>query len=71
VTRALDVLEAEAGTLRDEPATIGEIAVGCALGWLDFRLPEDDWRMARPDLAAWYETFAARPSMQATVPHEP
>jgi glutathione S-transferase len=76
VTRALDVLAAETGlhapgAIRDEPPTIGEIAVGCALGWLDFRFPEEDWRKERPDLAAWYETFAARPSMQATVPHEP
>jgi glutathione S-transferase len=71
VTRALDVLEAEVAVGRDEPPTIGDIAVGCALGFLDFRFPQADWRQARPQITAWYEAFAARPSMQATVPHEP
>jgi glutathione S-transferase len=71
VTRALDVLEAEAASQPPEPPTIGDIAVGCALGWLDFRALAGDWRPGRPQLAAWYEVFAARPSMQATVPHEP
>jgi glutathione S-transferase len=71
VTRALDVLEAEIGTAREEPITIGDIAAGCALSWFDFRALGDDWRLGRPELARWYETFAARPSMQVTVPHEP
>jgi glutathione S-transferase len=52
------------------PLTIGEIAAGCALGYLDFRFQEDDWRATRPALAAWYEGFAARPSMRQTVPKE-
>ena len=45
---------------------IGQIAVACALAHLDFRSAADDWRMARTRLAAWYEEFAARPSMRAT-----
>jgi len=50
------------------PATIGQIAAGCCLGYLDFRFPGDGWRARHPRLAAWYEGFAARPSMQATAP---
>ena len=64
---ALDLLEGEAATLAGEP-TIGSIAVGCALGWLDFRFGDDNWRSSRPQLARWYEQFSARASMQATVP---
>ena len=63
----LDLLEREAGTLDGEP-TIGSIAIGCTLGWLDFRYGDDDWRKNRPQLARWYEKFSARPSMQSTVP---
>jgi glutathione S-transferase len=63
----LDWLEREAGTLDGEP-TIGNITVGCALGWLDFRYGDDNWRNDRPKLARWYGKFSARPSMQATVP---
>ncbi|SSW72419.1 glutathione S-transferase [Achromobacter agilis] len=47
---------------------IGTITIGCALGYLDFRFPDLDWRAAHPATAAWYETFSQRPSMQATKP---
>jgi len=63
----LDFFERNAAGLEGEP-TIGGITVGCALGWLDFRWGDDDWRKGRPNLARWYEGFAARPSMQATIP---
>jgi len=67
VMRAADQFEAEAATL-DEPLTIGRVATGCALGYLDFRFPELDWRGGRPKLAAWYESFAQRPAMRQTTP---
>jgi glutathione S-transferase len=69
IAKALDRLEREAGTL-DGPLTIGQVAVGCALGYLDFRFAEEDWRGACPKLAGWYEGFAKRPSMRQTVPKE-
>ncbi len=40
ITRALDRLESEASTLGDEP-DIGLIALGCALGYLDFRYADE------------------------------
>jgi glutathione S-transferase len=72
ITRALDALEAEADRLGDpaDPVDIGRIAVGCALGYLDFRFAADAWREGRPKLARWYEGFAKRPSMAATVPKD-
>jgi glutathione S-transferase len=48
--------------------TIGEIATACALGYLDFRYPDIEWRTTHPKLAAWYEAFSQFPSMLATVP---
>ena len=48
--------------------TVGEIATGCALGYLDFRFPGEDWRGAHPALGAWYAKIAERPSFVATVP---
>ena len=69
VGRALDALETEAASLGDA-VDIGTITIGCALGYLDFRFADDGWRNGRPGLAAWYETFGARPSMAATVPRE-
>jgi glutathione S-transferase len=48
--------------------TIGEISVGCALGFIDLRLGDLDWRATRPKLAAWYAKFSQYPSMLATAP---
>lgn len=61
---------AERAKLQD-PFTIGEIAIACAIGYVAFRLPDLDWKATRPRLAAWYDAFAQRPSMQATVPAAP
>ena len=65
VTRALDILERARFA---ESPTIGEIGVACALGYLDFRLPELAWRDNRPTLRDWYEKFAQYPSMKETWP---
>lgn len=52
------------------PLTIGQIAIGCALGYLDFRFAHRPWREKHPRLATWYAAFAERPSMQATIPRD-
>ncbi|MGF1639433.1 MAG: glutathione S-transferase N-terminal domain-containing protein [Rhodospirillales bacterium] len=67
VGRGLDALEEEARAL-DGAITIGHVAIGCALGWLDFRFPGDRWRDGRAALAQWFEGFAGRRSMRETVP---
>jgi len=48
--------------------TIDQIALGAALGYVDFRHPDLGWREACPKLAEWYAGFSDRPSMQATKP---
>lgn len=68
VARALDTIEARWMSHLNGPLDIGQIAVGCALGYLDFRHDARDWRNGRPALAAWEKAFATRPSMAATVP---
>lgn len=67
ITRALDLLEAEAGKL-DAELTLGRIAIGCALGYLDFRHGDMEWRKGRPGLAAWFEKISGRPAFMETVP---
>lgn len=67
ISRSLDVLEREITSL-GEHVTIGHIAVGCALGWLEFRFPDFDWRAGHDKLAAWFISFSERPSMIATKP---
>lgn len=67
MARALDMLEKRAAEL-EGPITIGQITVGCALGYLDLRFADDQWRKTRPNLAAWFEKFSKRPSMASTAP---
>ena len=50
------------------PLDIGQIAVGCALGYLDLRHGARNWRKGNDALAKWFEAFDARPSMVATRP---
>ena len=64
----LKSLDDEATALSGAPFTIGHIAIGCALSYLDFRYANEDWRKDHPRIADWHSSFAARPSMRATEP---
>jgi glutathione S-transferase len=67
VSRAVDMLEAEAATL-DGLATIGEITIGCALGYLDFRFADEPWRPGHPKLEAWYNVAVKLAPLANTMP---
>ncbi|PQO22517.1 glutathione S-transferase [Rhodobacteraceae bacterium WD3A24] len=68
IARALDALEARWMGHLSGPLDIGQIGVACALGYLDFRHPDRDWRAGRDALVDWEAAFAARDSMRATAP---
>lgn len=70
-TRAsLQRLDREAAALREAPFSIGQLTLGCALGYLDYRFDALGWRSSAPALASWFETLHARPSFAATEPAE-
>lgn len=48
--------------------SLADIAVGCALGYLDFRFPQIDWRGPYPQLAKHFEKLSARQSFVDTAP---
>lgn len=48
--------------------TLADIAVGCVLGWLSFRLPEIDWRTAHLNLARHYAKLMTRRSFVDSTP---
>jgi glutathione S-transferase len=48
--------------------TLADIAVGCALGYLDFRFAQIDWRTPHPNLARLAEKLALRQSFIDTLP---
>ncbi len=47
---------------------LADIAAGCALGYLDLRFPELDWRTRHAALAPYFARLDARPSFAATRP---
>ena len=65
---ALAALEREAPALESSAFSIGHIAIGCALAYLDFRFADRKWRKDHPQLASWHETFLGRASVRATEP---
>ncbi|GLK70901.1 glutathione S-transferase family protein [Ancylobacter dichloromethanicus] len=70
VTRGLAALEAAPPTLLPVTAAahVGEIAVACALGYLDLRFA-GTWRAAHPALVGWLDAFSERvPAFEATTP---
>ncbi|WP_373237064.1 glutathione S-transferase family protein [Cohaesibacter celericrescens] len=66
IDASLDQLETEVESFVDIDA--GLIAIGCALGYLDFRFSDLGWRDARPALDNWFKTFSMRNSMIETKP---
>lgn len=68
IDRALDALNSEWSDHLNGPFDMAQIAVGCALGYLDFRHNARNWRKGRPPLTTWYEAFSQRDSMRSTEP---
>ncbi len=57
-----------AAGLFDGPLSIAQLLLGCALHTREERLPGFRWRQENAELAAWVDSFAARPSLQETLP---
>jgi glutathione S-transferase len=67
---ALAAAELEAHRLRGDAPDIGDLTLGVALGYLDFRYADLKWREAAPKLAESYAVLAARPSFVSTQPYD-
>lgn len=48
--------------------SLSDVAVGCALAYMDLRFAHIDWRSAHPNLSRLYERLAQRPSFIETAP---
>lgn len=68
LARALDALEEGWLPHLAGPLDMGQIALGCALGYLDLRHDARGWRTGHPGLTAWYAGFGQRESMLHTAP---
>jgi len=74
MTKVESGLQAMDAGLGDKPwcasnhFTLGDIALGCCLGWLGFRFPELDWHGRYANLARHYDKLMQRASFAETQP---
>jgi glutathione S-transferase len=74
MSRVNGAVAAMARGLADKPFCVGihltlaDVAVGCALGYLDFRFPHIDWRSPHPNLQRLFEKLATRQSFIDSAP---
>jgi glutathione S-transferase len=71
IARGLAVMADELGErtwCHGEKYSLADIAVGCTLGWLEFRFPQNMWRVIHPNLARHMDKLSERPSFAETKP---
>ena len=66
---AMDRALAERSNCVGIQISLADIAVGVAVGYLDFRFPQIDWRGKHPNLGALYERLSQRQSFKDTLPN--
>ncbi|HYE69938.1 MAG TPA: glutathione S-transferase [Aquabacterium sp.] len=65
---ALELLDDEVHALAETPFSIGHVAIGCALGYLDYRFEKLAWREMAPEVCAWEAELRERASFKQTEP---
>lgn len=65
--RGLEALANDLPTIGGRPG-LDAIAIACMLGWVEFRMPEINWRKAHPSLSSFFDQMSERTSMRATRP---
>jgi len=78
IDRQLDKVEAGLKAMSDELGqqdwcagesfSLADIALGCTLGYLEFRFPEIDWRRVYPNLSEIHDRLMQRPAFKETLP---
>ncbi|MEZ5614161.1 MAG: glutathione S-transferase [Rhodocyclaceae bacterium] len=71
IVRSLEMMSEELGEqpwCTGNAFSLADVAVGAALGYLDFRLGDIDWRKQHANLARLFDELMARPSFAETVP---
>jgi glutathione S-transferase len=70
VTRGLEVLNLDIFKKKwcvNETFGLADIALGCALGYIDFRFKDMNWQDKYPNLAKHYSVLVKRPSFKQTM----
>jgi len=71
IERGLAAMDRELGSrawCAGSAFSLADIAVGCCLGWLEFRFPDLGWRARHANLARHQDKLAERPAFADTLP---
>ena len=66
--KSIKALNEEEFKAMDGEMNMGQIAVACALGYLDFRHNARQWRSGHSNLASWNEKMIKLPALIKTIP---
>ena len=68
VLHAIKALDDGQFQAMDSEINMGQIAVACALGYLDFRHNARQWRSGHSNLASWNDKMIKLPALIKTIP---
>ena len=68
VLHAIKALDNGEFKAMDGEINMGQIALACALGYLDFRHDARDWRSGHSNLASWNDKLMKLPALIKTIP---
>lgn len=70
IETTLAYIETREATQLTGELSLGKIALGCTLGYLDFRFPDYDWRKHYAVLAEWFTGVSQKPSFIESEPKD-
>ena len=68
IERTLDFYNNSSSKILSGSLNMGQISLGCALGYLDYRHNKRNWRAKNQNLRDWFAEFSERLSMRNTIP---
>ena len=68
IERTLDFYNNSSSKILSGNLNMGQISLGCALGYLDYRHNNRNWRAKNQNLRDWFAEFSERLSMKNTIP---
>ena len=68
IERTLDFYNNSSSKILSGSLNMGQISLGCALGYLDYRHNNRNWRAKNQNLRDWFAEFSERLSMRNTIP---
>ena len=68
IERTLDFYNNSSSKILSGSLNMGQISLGCALGYLDYRHNNRNWREKNQNLRDWFAEFSERLSMRNTIP---